>query len=90
MKVFARQGKCSFVSSSRGHEVTQLGVPSAPALEALVLPSSADLQQAVENTLRFLSMMCILRRFCLHAWHDNVLMCALQTDKVFHVEYLEP
>lgn len=28
MKIFARQGKCSFVSSSRGHEVTQAAVAS--------------------------------------------------------------
>ncbi len=28
MKVFARQGKCSFVASSRGHEVTQAGIAS--------------------------------------------------------------
>jgi len=28
MKIFARQGKCSFVSSSRGHELTQAGVAS--------------------------------------------------------------
>jgi 2-oxoisovalerate dehydrogenase E1 component len=28
MKAFARQGKCSFVASCRGHEVTQLGVTS--------------------------------------------------------------
>ena len=26
MKIFARQGKCSFVASSRGHEVTQAGI----------------------------------------------------------------
>jgi TPP-dependent pyruvate/acetoin dehydrogenase alpha subunit len=26
MKTFARQGKCSFVASSRGHEVTQAGI----------------------------------------------------------------
>ena len=28
MKAFARQGKCSFVASSRGHELTQF--PKAP------------------------------------------------------------
>src|SRR6516165_3348002 len=28
MKTFARQGKCSFVASSRGHEVTQAGIAS--------------------------------------------------------------
>ena len=28
MKVLARQGKCSFVASSRGHEVTQAGIAS--------------------------------------------------------------
>lgn len=28
MKIFARQGKCSFVASSRGHEVTQTGIAS--------------------------------------------------------------
>ena len=28
MKVFARQGKCSFVASSRGHEVTQATIVS--------------------------------------------------------------
>lgn len=28
MKAFARQGKCSFVASSRGHEVTQAGIAS--------------------------------------------------------------
>ncbi len=28
MKIFARQGKCSFVASSRGHEVTQAGIAS--------------------------------------------------------------
>lgn len=28
MKIFARQGKCSFVASSRGHEVTQAGITS--------------------------------------------------------------
>ena len=28
MKTFARQGKCSFVASSRGHEVTQAGITS--------------------------------------------------------------
>lgn len=28
VKTFARQGKCSFVASSRGHEVTQLGITS--------------------------------------------------------------
>lgn len=28
MKIFARQGKCSFVSSSRGHELTQAGIAS--------------------------------------------------------------
>src|SRR6185312_8545343 len=28
MKVFARQGKCSFVASSRGHEATQAGIVS--------------------------------------------------------------
>src|SRR4051812_16618274 len=28
MKIFSRQGKCSFVASSRGHEVTQAGVAS--------------------------------------------------------------
>jgi TPP-dependent pyruvate/acetoin dehydrogenase alpha subunit len=28
MKAFAKQGKCSFVASSRGHEVTQAGIAS--------------------------------------------------------------
>lgn len=28
MKIFARQAKCSFVSSSRGHELTQAGIAS--------------------------------------------------------------
>jgi len=28
MRVFARQGKCSFVASSRGHEVTQATIVS--------------------------------------------------------------
>lgn len=28
MKTFARQGKCSFVASSRGHEITQAGITS--------------------------------------------------------------
>ncbi|HEY1213044.1 MAG TPA: dehydrogenase E1 component subunit alpha/beta [Bryobacteraceae bacterium] len=28
MKTFSRQGKCSFVASSRGHEMTQLGITS--------------------------------------------------------------
>lgn len=28
MKIFARQGKCSFVASSRGHEVAQAGIVS--------------------------------------------------------------
>ncbi|HEY3453789.1 MAG TPA: dehydrogenase E1 component subunit alpha/beta [Bryobacteraceae bacterium] len=28
MRTFARQGKCSFVASSRGHEVTQAGIAS--------------------------------------------------------------
>ena len=30
MRTFARQGKCSFVASSRGHEVTQAGIASLP------------------------------------------------------------
>lgn len=35
MKAFARQGKCSFVASSRGHEVTQVGM-------ALLLKPGSD------------------------------------------------